>query len=129
MKLEILKQQMIQSKWDKKTLEIAIRAKFVCEYCGCDFYSSVNNYESMQIDHIIPTKHGGDDSLSNLALTCKTCNFIKRNWNPTKNNIENITRENLINITRDYLLGKRKLKEQRILLEKDIVSKILNTIK
>jgi hypothetical protein len=31
----------------------------------------------LQIEHIIPRKHGGGDSLDNLALACAECNLHK----------------------------------------------------
>lgn len=126
MNLEDFKKRMVQSRWDPKTLEIAIRARFICEYCGCEFYSSVNNYESIQIDHIIPKKYGGNDTSNNLALVCRTCNFIKRNWNPGKNQTKRLTRKELLEITKTYLTSKRKEKEERMLYEANLVRKILN---
>lgn len=45
-----------------------------CEYC----YSTetVSKY-SFQVDHIIPTRHGGSDELPNLAWACFNCNNNK----------------------------------------------------
>lgn len=32
---------------------------------------------SYHIEHIIPRVHGGTDSLTNLALACQPCNYLK----------------------------------------------------
>ena len=42
----------------------------VCAYCGTD-------EGEMHIDHIIPRKAGGDHSLDNLQVLCKSCNLRK----------------------------------------------------
>ncbi|MCA9238075.1 MAG: HNH endonuclease [Planctomycetales bacterium] len=51
------------------------RAGLRCEYCQlAEEYSPVAR---LQIEHIRPRKHGGDDSLENLALACIDCNLRK----------------------------------------------------
>jgi 5-methylcytosine-specific restriction endonuclease McrA len=42
----------------------------VCQLCGAD-------EGEMHIDHIIPRKSGGDHSLDNLRVLCKSCNLRK----------------------------------------------------
>ncbi len=42
----------------------------VCAYCGTD-------EGQMHIDHIIPRKVGGDHSIENLQVLCKSCNLRK----------------------------------------------------
>ena len=42
----------------------------VCQLCGTD-------EGEMHIDHIIPRKSGGDHSLDNLRVLCKSCNLRK----------------------------------------------------
>lgn len=42
----------------------------VCQVCGTD-------EGEMHIDHIIPRKVGGDHSLDNLRVLCKSCNLRK----------------------------------------------------
>jgi 5-methylcytosine-specific restriction endonuclease McrA len=45
-----------------------------CQICGTD-------EGEMHIDHIIPRKAGGDHSLDNLRVLCKSCNLRKGSLN------------------------------------------------
>lgn len=92
-------------KWGPINCGSAIRAKFCCEYCGKRMLSSVDNYHSWEIDHIIP---GGGDTLQNCALACHTCNHLKHRYVPTGN-----TRTELIADSRHEIdrLRTRKLAE------------------
>lgn len=46
-----------------------------CEYCGLRQQDS--EIASLQIEHVIPRKHGGGDEEDNLALACIDCNLHK----------------------------------------------------
>ena len=54
--------------------EIRRRAGGCCEYCLLPPYDV---YAAFHIDHIIPAKHGGDNSTDNLCLACADCNRYK----------------------------------------------------
>lgn len=64
----------------RKRLSLAVqnqvrqRANFLCEYCHAD---EKWQYVQFTLDHIIPLKQGGDNSLNNLALACFHCNRYK----------------------------------------------------
>lgn len=51
------------------------RAGDRCEYCKLEQKHSP--IAALQIDHIVPRKHGGSDDLDNLALACIDCNLAK----------------------------------------------------
>jgi len=51
------------------------RAGDACEYCHRR--QETSPLVPLQIEHIIPRKHAGDDSLDNLALACAECNLKK----------------------------------------------------
>src|SRR5712691_7104050 len=51
------------------------RANHRCEYCG--LHQDDSPLARLQIEHIIPKKHGGTDVLENLALACIGCNLKK----------------------------------------------------
>ncbi len=53
---------------------VAKRAKYCCEYCLFPQSIALHKHE---IDHIIPTQHGGETIESNLALSCMRCNRYK----------------------------------------------------
>ncbi len=51
------------------------RAEARCEYCR--LRQSASPYRTFHIDHVIPSKHGGSDEISNLALACDRCSLHK----------------------------------------------------
>jgi 5-methylcytosine-specific restriction endonuclease McrA len=51
------------------------RADHRCEYCQRSQLDSP--LISLQIEHVVPRKHGGDDHFDNLALACAECNLYK----------------------------------------------------
>jgi hypothetical protein len=60
---------------DESTKEqVRQRANFHCEYCQMP---QELDELSFQVEHIIPRKHHGTDSLDNLALACFACNNHK----------------------------------------------------
>lgn len=50
-----------------------------CAYCGCNL-----SYEAMQIDHMIPLRRGGADSMENMLPSCKSCNHYKATLTATE---------------------------------------------
>lgn len=66
--------------WGPLNCGTAVRANFRCEYCGKRLLSSLDNYYSWEVDHVIP---GGGDSLDNYALACHTCNHLKHHYVPS----------------------------------------------
>lgn len=54
--------------------QVSERATQRCEYCLLHEEHSIKRHEP---DHIIPKKHGGEDSLENLAWSCFQCNRFK----------------------------------------------------
>ncbi|WP_345264689.1 HNH endonuclease [Nibrella viscosa] len=65
---------MRQSIPDRDKLLVAQRANYRCEYCRIH---SDDLFLSFQIDHIIPLKHGGTNTINNLAYACPHCNQHK----------------------------------------------------
>lgn len=58
-----------------KRAAVRIRAGSCCEYCQKPQQHSP--FIPLQIEHVIPRKHGGDDNMENLALACADCNLHK----------------------------------------------------
>jgi 5-methylcytosine-specific restriction endonuclease McrA len=64
------------------------RAALRCEYCQlAEIHSPVAR---LQVEHIRPKKHGGDDDPQNLALACIDCNLHK---GPNLTGIDPITNQ------------------------------------
>ncbi len=53
---------------------VSQRAGFRCEYCHAP--ATLFNFH-LEVEHIIPSSRGGDDSPENLALACRACNVYK----------------------------------------------------
>lgn len=53
--------------------EVLKRAKGRCELCGIS-----KDLKALEVDHIIPKNHGGEDSINNYQALCYTCNANKR---------------------------------------------------
>jgi hypothetical protein len=51
------------------------RAGNRCEYCG--LHKDESPLIPLQVEHVLPKKHGGSDHLDNLALACIDCNLHK----------------------------------------------------
>ena len=52
--------------------EVLKRAGFRCELCGISA-----DERAIEVDHILPRKHGGEDDLTNLQALCFKCNANK----------------------------------------------------
>ena len=52
--------------------EVLKRAGFRCELCGISAEE-----RAIEVDHIVPRKHGGEDDLTNLQALCFKCNANK----------------------------------------------------
>lgn len=96
--------------WPDWMLDLGIRADFHCEYCDKDMLADVDSYDGWQKDHIVPD--GGDD-LSNLAIACKTCNFIKRASDPQAS-ATGKDRDSLVAAARE-IVSERRARKDKIL--------------
>ena len=67
MKKSALRSNGSTTAW-RKLREIVIRRDGVCQMCG---------QEGNHVDHVIPRRLGGDDSITNLQLLCASCNLSK----------------------------------------------------
>lgn len=60
---------------EKTKSAVRERAGNRCEYC--QLHQDDSPLAPLHIEHVIPRKHGGSDSLDNLALACIDCNLHK----------------------------------------------------
>lgn len=56
----------------KIRFEVLKRDSFTCQYCGNKAPDVI-----LEVDHIDPVKHGGNNSIINLITACKGCNIGK----------------------------------------------------
>jgi ATP adenylyltransferase len=82
-KIEAYKNQRGAAIWQHRTFrlgdvpgsaryEVLKRARFRCELCGIPA-----SERALEVDHIVPRKHGGRDDLENLQALCWKCNSGK----------------------------------------------------
>lgn len=104
---EAIKRLINDLAWPEKQVNIGIRAGFRCEYCGKDLLASYEDYDLWQIDHIVP---GWGNEMENLALSCKLCNFVKHDTDPSVTAISH-HRTDLIDSAIIIVNERRKKKE------------------
>lgn len=56
--------------------KIMLKCGHACVHCGAT--------EQLQIDHIRPKSHGGDESEENLQILCRSCNMRKGSQTETR---------------------------------------------
>src|SRR5690606_42079744 len=54
-----------------------------CEYCGRDLLASFNDYDSWQIDRVMPSSKGGRHEYETIAVGCTTGEHLKRAYLPS----------------------------------------------
>lgn len=61
--------------WERREAKDALmggRPWVQCHYCGCWIFPT-----NATLDHVVPRSRGGNNSLSNLLLCCRSCNQSK----------------------------------------------------
>ncbi len=116
--------QLVSAGWYPDTLKLAIQTGFRCQYCGMDFFESVDNYYSLQVEHIIPKCKGGDDNPENLTVACELCNFIKLKWDPRSFADQNASRSELITAAREHISKVRREREAKVAREREMAREI-----
>ena len=117
MELETLIEKLKSYNWSPEQVQLAIRAKCRCEYCGKNMLESVDNYKLWQVDHIIPrsSRYEDCDNINNKAITCTQCNKdLKSRWNPASQLGYGKSRDEYIKATKDYITNKRLEKETEL---------------
>jgi hypothetical protein len=99
--------------WSAQALDLGIGADFRCEYCSRDLIASVDDYDAWQIDHIHP-RIDEREAFWNLALSCKTCNFLKRHSIPTIPIDPSKDRVKAISVVRELINERRERKQKQV---------------
>ena len=100
--------------WSDEAFEIGLRARFQCEYCDRNLLASVDDYDAWQVDHIVPASREGASDISNYALSCKTCNFLKRHSSPAEPIDPVADRAHAIAVVRALVQARRDAKNDRV---------------
>ena len=76
------KMQKRKSISKKTRFEVFKRDSFTCQYCGAKAPDAI-----LEIDHLNPVKHGGDNDLLNLITSCFVCNRGKSHRKLSDNSV------------------------------------------
>lgn len=119
-----LRNALMATGWSAETIKLAEKTGFRCEYCGKDFFQSVDDYYSFEVEHIIP-RGRFEEKPENLTIACSTCNFLKRRWDPRSVAGDASTRDELIAAARIHVAEKRKQKEEKVSRERELAKRYL----
>jgi len=85
--------------------KIFMRDNYKCVYCDREMIGNLDDWLSLEIDHLKPEKEGGTDDPENLVTSCNVCNKKKSAYYQknefTDDRIRNIT------LIREHIQGKR----------------------
>jgi len=87
-----------------------VRDNYRCIYCGRDMLSSLDDWLSLEVDHLQPSSTKGKDEDDNLVTSCNVCNKLKSNFDPGDLPED---MEQRIEIMRKHVLGKRMAEQLR----------------
>ena len=87
-----------------------VRDNYRCIYCGRDMLSSLDDWLSLEIDHLLPTSKSGKDEENNRVTSCNVCNKLKSNFDP--GNLPE-DKDQQIEIMRKHVLEKRMAEQLR----------------
>jgi len=118
---------LVAAGWSEDALKLGEMTGFRCEYCGKDFFHSVDDYYSFEVEHIIP-RGKTEEKLENLTAVCSTCNFLKRRWDPRDVAGDTATREELISAAQRHIKEQRRQKEEKVARERNLVKLYLAAI-
>lgn len=119
---DVVSKLVATGKWSEILARVSERAGHCCEYCGLDFFKSIENYKSWECDHIVPQSAGGPDEIDNIAASCRVCQFCFKRWyNPQNDAGSNATRAELIEAARRYIEKKKQEFAQQLERERDII--------
>ncbi len=109
----IVMMQKRKSITKKTRFEVFKRDSFTCQYCGSKAPDAI-----LEIDHLNPVKHGGDNDLLNLITSCFVCNRGKSDRKLSDNSVVEKQRIQIeeLNIRRQQL---EMILEWRDELQKD----------
>jgi hypothetical protein len=97
--------------WYAWEIEVFRRAKGNCEYCDKYLMASSDSfYYDRHFDHIRPDEGNG---VENMAVACKTCNFIKRDQK-----FAGSSRVEIIANARAYIRSVRERNDRRLAVDK-----------
>jgi 5-methylcytosine-specific restriction endonuclease McrA len=88
-------------------LNIYIRDKNTCQYCGKKFARS-----ELSLDHVIPRAHGGKSTWDNIVCCCSNCNHEKGGRTPQEVHMKLLQKPKKPNWTPFFKISMDELKHK-----------------
>ena len=99
----------------KKTFEYYrstyVRDSYRCIYCGRDMLATLDDWLSLEVDHLQPTSKQGKDEEDNRVTSCNVCNRLKSSYKPEKDFPSDPNEQ--IDVMREHILKKRAVEQIR----------------
>jgi 5-methylcytosine-specific restriction endonuclease McrA len=83
---------------------ILMRDRYVCAYCAQRFPERL-----LDVEHIIPSSRGGQDTWMNLVAACKACNSLKMNRTPEEVGLRLCYVPYVPNRYEAFILGRKRI--------------------
>jgi len=101
--------------------EVFKRDNFTCQYCGISGADVL-----LEIDHMVPVKEGGDNSILNLLTACKDCNGGKGARLLSDNTILNKNRKQMkeLHDKREQILAMLEYQKELLAIDDEIIKSI-----
>ena len=88
-----------------------VRDSYRCIYCGRDMLSSLDDWLSLEVDHLEPSSKKGKDEDDNRVTSCNVCNRLKSSYKPDKDFPSEFNGR--LKVMRKYVLEKRAVEQIR----------------
>jgi len=88
-------------------LNIYIRDKSTCQYCGKKFARN-----ELSLDHVIPRAHGGKSTWNNIVCCCSKCNHKKGGSTPQEVNMKLLKKPKKPNWTPFFKISMHNVKRK-----------------
>jgi len=91
--------------------QIFMRDNYRCVYCGRELVGDINDWLSIEVDHLKPSSKGGSDEMDNLVTSCNVCNKMKSDYFPDEGFPEDRAKQ--IDLIHLHIKNKRDKEQKR----------------
>ena len=89
-----------------------MRDNYRCVYCNREMLGDLDDWLSLEVDHIIPQTFKKDDDRDNLVTSCNVCNKMKSSYYDPEIEKSSTRKEKIAFVTK-YIESKREVEQKR----------------